>query len=189
MLLFVLLHLYGEQITPYNEAIISLVNEVFYDYPYLYQGNCPGYDESLCAYAQSMNSLVVLALDEEKVIGLATGIPINESWVKDDLDLQGAYYLGELVVLPSYRGQGLGYKMGKEIESFARDHKYSLLTLLSIDEALLEARAPNGYISSSCTFKKLGYSKHPNLYYDGSWINVGESEPIPHRHRFWTKAL
>lgn len=186
----------GIEITPHNPEIISLVNKVFYEYPYLYRGDSEGYNEALRGYAQSTNSYVVFAWDGDKVVGLATGIPLTDSWDKHavplrqkGIDVSKAYYLGELVVLPEYRGQGIGYRMGETIEQFARSHGYTLLALMSIDEALMEAPPPQGYISSACTFRKLGYTKHPEIYLDSTWINVGGTAPLSHRMVYWTFPL
>ena len=180
-----LLHLekfQGTAIEPHNEEIISIVNRVFYDYPYRYDGKSEGYTESIKEHAKSANGYVVLAMDGEKVVGVATGIPLSESGVTlPGVDPSSVYYLCELLLLPEYRGQGLGTKMGREIEHFAKEHGYTLLALTSME-------AP-GYTSAHTAFKKLGYTKHPDKYYETSWVHVGETEPTSHRLFFWTRPI
>ncbi len=106
----------GTDIAPYLEALADLRIRVFRDYPYLYDGD-PAYEaDYLQRYADNPRSLFVLALDGERLVGASTAQPLA-----DELDefrapferagyrIEDVFYYGESVLLPDYRGGGLGH--------------------------------------------------------------------------------
>ena len=65
--------LHGAAIAPYIDDLARLRLTVFREFPYLYDGT-PEYEaDYLANYARSGRSLVVLALDDGKVVGV--GVP------------------------------------------------------------------------------------------------------------------
>src|SRR5690606_22696777 len=68
----------GAGIGPWLEEVAGLRVAVFRDWPYLYEGD-PAYErEYLKAYADSADSVVVLAFDGDKVVGASTGLPLAD---------------------------------------------------------------------------------------------------------------
>lgn len=108
--------LHGAAIAPYIDDLARLRLTVFREFPYLYDGT-PEYEaDYLANYARSGRSLVVLALDDGKVVGASTGLPLvdvapefQQPFLAQGRDPASVYYFGESLVLPAYRGQGLGF--------------------------------------------------------------------------------
>lgn len=72
-----MVRLAGDQINPYLDDLARLRIEVFRSFPYLYDGDMAYERRYLDTYARSPDSLFVLALDGETVVGAATGIPMD----------------------------------------------------------------------------------------------------------------
>ena len=66
----------GAALLPHLDDVARLRIAVFRDWPYLYEGDV-GYERAyLAAYAQSADSVVVLARAGDALIGASTGIPL-----------------------------------------------------------------------------------------------------------------
>jgi len=69
----------GAAVLPYLEGVAELRIAVFREFPYLYDGD-PAYErEYLRVYAASEKSVIVLALDDGRIVGASTGLPLAES--------------------------------------------------------------------------------------------------------------
>jgi dihydropteroate synthase len=61
-------------IAPYGEQIFLICKQVYQEYPYLYLSReDDGYADYFKSLAEIQNSIVCLAFEEEKVVGIATG--------------------------------------------------------------------------------------------------------------------
>jgi hypothetical protein len=69
----------GAQVLPWLDAVAALRIEVFRDFPYLYDGTLDYERRYLTTYASAADSLFVLALDGDKVVGASTGIPLVDA--------------------------------------------------------------------------------------------------------------
>lgn len=70
--------LQGAAIAPHIPDLAHLRLTVFREFPYLYDGT-PEYEARyLATYAESPDSLFVLALDGERVVGVSTGLPMAD---------------------------------------------------------------------------------------------------------------
>lgn len=99
---------------------------VFRDWPYLYDGD-PDYEARyLATYSRAAGSVVVLAEDAGRVVGAATAVPlaaetpeVQAPFIAAGMDPGGVFYLGESVLLPAYRGRGIGVRFLAEREAHA----------------------------------------------------------------------
>ncbi len=96
----------GADVAPHLEAVAALRIAVFRDWPYLYVGDREYEKKYLATYAESPESLFVLALDGERVIGASTGIPLTDEvenfqkpFVEKGIKLRDVFYFGESVLL------------------------------------------------------------------------------------------
>ncbi|MBU0830863.1 MAG: GNAT family N-acetyltransferase, partial [Alphaproteobacteria bacterium] len=116
----------GSDAAPFFGDLARLRSTVFRAFPYLYEGN-PDYEQTyLSTYAKSEGSVFVLAIDGDEVVGVATGTPmageteeVKRPFLEVGLDPQEFFYFGESVLLPEYRGQGIGVKFfeGRETQA------------------------------------------------------------------------
>jgi GNAT superfamily N-acetyltransferase len=105
----------GGQIMPLLRELAALRTRVFREWPYLYDGDENYESEYLKSYARSERAMLAVAYDGETVIGASTCMPMTDaganvagSVAAHGLDPQHFFYFGESVLLPAYRGHGLG---------------------------------------------------------------------------------
>jgi GNAT superfamily N-acetyltransferase len=187
----------GDAVNPYLESLARLRIAVFRDYPYLYEGDM-GYERDyLAAYARSKRSVFVLAMDGDEVVGCSTGMPladevpaIQQPFVKHGLLLSDVFYFGESVLLPAYRGQGIGRRFFKLREAPARHlpgFRWAAFCAVERDEH--DPRRPKGYRPLDEFWRKRGYQRQEDMFCELNWKEAGHDASTTHRLRFWTRPL
>ena len=123
----------GDALHASLDALADLRITVFRDFPYLYDGDRDYERGYLDAYVQSARSVVVGAFDGEKLIGAATAAPMRDHaedfaapFEQRGMDIDRIYYFGESVLLPGYRGHGVGHAFFDEREAAAREHGFPM---------------------------------------------------------------
>ncbi|WP_462151351.1 GNAT family N-acetyltransferase [Pseudoalteromonas xiamenensis] len=121
----------GAQISEFLDALAVLRIAIFRDFPYLYEGTLEYEKSYLSTYAKSNGALVVLILDDGKVVGASTGLPLSEEtiefkqpFIDAGYNVDEIFYCAESVLLPAYRGRGLGkrfLKSEKRMQSKSRE--------------------------------------------------------------------
>lgn len=107
----------GVSVEPWLDDLAVLRMEVLRDYPHLYDSDLDTEREYLARYTRSDQSLFVLALENNLLVGAATAMPLKDAeshfqWPFRQLgnDLPTVFYFGESLLLPAYRGQGIGHR-------------------------------------------------------------------------------
>lgn len=187
----------GSEIHPYREALAGLRIRVFRDFPYLYDGD-PDYERRyLQTYAESPQSLFVLALDEQAVVGCATGVPMRhetdefrQPFIKAGYDPEAVFYFGESVLLPEYRGQGVGVRFFQEREAYARQLEgVRDCCFCAVERPSDHPRRPPHYLPLDEFWIRRGYRKVPELTTEYRWKDLDEAEESPKPMTFWLKSL
>ena len=108
-----LIGLLGTELSPYLEDIARLRIQIFSEYPYLYQGSMEYEMTYLKRYVDCPKFYVVLAKENNVVVGASTCIGLEYEVEDFRLPLEQAgyessstVYFGESVLLKPYRGQG-----------------------------------------------------------------------------------
>ena len=106
---------HGAELAPHLDDLGELRIAVFHEYPYLYAGTLEHERQYLGTYVRSSGSLVVLVFDDDRVVGATTCLPMLDegpefqaAFVQAGHDLSTICYFGESILLPAYRGQGMG---------------------------------------------------------------------------------
>ncbi|MDR6712810.1 GNAT superfamily N-acetyltransferase [Pseudomonas hunanensis] len=189
--------LHGAAIAPYIDELARLRLTVFREFPYLYDGTQEQEADALSAYARSGRSLMVLALDEGRVVGASLGLPLadetaefQQPFLANGRDPARIFYFGESVLLPAYRGQGLGVRFFIERESYA--HKLAAFDYC----AFCAVERPSGHQLRPLDFKPLqgfwrnrGFLREPSLRASRTWRDLDEREGSSKILSFWLKAL
>lgn len=171
--------------------------EVFRAFPYLYDGDV-GYEERyLETYAQSADSLWVLALDGERVVGVSTGLPLadedpafKQPFVERGIDPQRVFYFGESVLLPVYRGLGLGHRFFDVREAHARAiGRFDWTAFAAVDRAADDLRRPAGHRDNDAFWAKRGYVRQPGMGFGLTWKELGEAGESEKPLTYWLRAL
>ncbi|MBU6951092.1 GNAT family N-acetyltransferase [Hahella sp. HN01] len=184
----------GAAIHPWLDELAKLRIRIFREFPYLYDGDMEYERSYLANYADSANSLFVLAQEGNKVIGVSTGLPLSDA---DEEFLQpfrdrrisagNVFYFGESVLEPEFRGQGLGHCFFDERESFARELGYSVTAFCTVDRPLDHPMRPPGYRPMDLFWVKRGYIKYPNMVTQYSWKDIGDSAASSKPMIFWLR--
>jgi GNAT superfamily N-acetyltransferase len=170
---------------------------VFRDFPYLYDGTVEYEEKYLKTYTDCAESVVVLVLDGEQVVGATTGLPMDAEtpefqrpFVELGYDPARIFYCAESVLLPEYRGRGIYPKFFEEREGHARRlGRFDLLTFCCVQRPEDHPLRPRDYVPLDRIWSKFGYVKHPELATTYTWKDVDEKEESPKPMVFWLKPL
>lgn len=185
----------GKEIIPYIHKIAKLRITIFRDYPYLYEGEMSYEERYLLMYSQTDNAMLVIAEDDDKVVGAITGLPLTESMkeIKDlfiakNIPAERIFYLGEIVLLQEYRSKNIGYMMYQQFENAVKEIEfYEKIALCEIVRAENDLRKPLDYKSLNSFWHRQGYVKRPDLVAEFSWKEIGANEETKHPMVFWIK--
>ncbi|MCD9027599.1 GNAT family N-acetyltransferase [Luteimonas sp. BDR2-5] len=186
----------GEAIQPFLDDVARLRMRVFGDWPYLYAGD-PDYERGyLAAYARSPRSVFVLAFDGDAVVGASTGLPLVDDdaafqapFAAQDVAVERVFYFGESVLLPDWRGHGIGHAFFDAREAHARAlGGFDLTAFAAVDRDAGDPRRPDGHRDNSAFWRKRGYVRQPGMTMLLRWQEAGVGD-VPHALTFWTRPL
>ena len=191
----------GPGITPWLEAVARLRISVFRDWPYLYQGDL-GYERDyLAAYAASPDSVFVLALSAGEVVGASTGLPLlddaeafRQPFAQSGIDASDVFYFGESVLLPEYRGHGIGHAFFDQREAHARSlGRFRWTAFCSVDREEADPRRPLDYRTNDVFWKKRGYLQQQGMTMRLAWnetsVDGAGAIDVDHGLTFWLRRL
>ncbi len=179
------------------DDLAALRIAVFRDWPYLYEGDI-GYERAyLAAYTDSPRAIVVGALAGDRLVGAATATPLADH--EEDLaapfeargiDIGTIYYCGESVLLPEWRGRGIGHAFFDHREAAGRAHGFATSAFCAVARPADHPLRPAGYRPLDPFWRKRGYAPVEGLVARFAWADVGENgAEIGHPMQFWVKAL
>ncbi len=190
-------HLSGPELGPWLADVARLRITVFRDFPYLYDGTIEYEEKYLQTYLKSPDSIIVLALDGDQVIGASTGLPMvdetpefQQPFIEQGYDPAKVFYCAESVLLKEYRGKGV-YKhffTGREGHAL-RLGRFDWCCFCGVQRPGDHPLRPADYVPLDAIWNKFGYSKHPELraFYD--WKDVDQAEEASHEMVFWLKSI
>lgn len=187
----------GEALRPHLADVARLRIAVFREWPYLYEGDAAYEERYLGRYAAAPGAAIVLAFDGERVVGASTCLPLVEEgeavqapFRAAGWDLARVFYFGESVLLPEYRGRGLGVGFFVEREAHARRFRgIDTAAFCAVVRDQNDPRKPAGYVPLDAFWRKRGYTPAPELVCTMSWKEIGTADETPHRLAFWLKRL
>jgi len=185
---------HGAELAPHLDALGELRIAVFHEYPYLYAGTLEHEREYLGTYVRSSGSLVVLVFDDDRVVGATTCLPMLDegpefqaAFVQAGYDLSTICYFGESILLPAYRGWGIGKEFFVGRETHVRKLGLKLSTFCAVDRPAEHVLRPQGYRPLDDFWRSQGYVKRPELRATFVWQEIGEDTESPKTLTFWTK--
>jgi GNAT superfamily N-acetyltransferase len=187
----------GAELPPLVPEVAALRIAVFRAFPYLYDGDLDYEAKYLETYLRSSEAVWVLAWDEAKVVGAATGLPLEDEapelrapFEARGLDPARVFYFGESVLLPPYRGQGLGHRFFDEREAHARRlGRFTHTAFAAVDRDPADPRRPPGHRDLDPFWRKRGYVRQPDMRFPLAWRDLGEDEETAKMLTFWLRPL
>jgi GNAT superfamily N-acetyltransferase len=190
----------GAELERHIPALAKLRIEVFREFPYLYDGDADYEARYLETYRQARGNVVVIVLDGERVVGASTALPMAEEtdavkapFLVHGYDPARIFYLGESVLRPAYRGQGLGVRFFEEREAHAQrlcaeqGDRFDWYSFCAVQRDTDDPRRPADYVPLNRFWHKRGYQCHPELTTQFSWKELGESQESAKPMLFWLK--
>jgi GNAT superfamily N-acetyltransferase len=170
---------------------------VFREFPYLYDGSLAYEENYLETYLRCPESVVVLALDGERVIGASTGLPLEfetaefrQPFLDAGLAPGRIFYCGESVLLAEYRGRGLYREFFAGRERHARElGRFERMVLCAVVRPDDHPRRPPDYVPLDAVWERFGYAKRPDLATSFEWKDLDEDTASAKRMVFWEKLL
>lgn len=187
----------GADIEPLIPELARLRIQVFREYPYLYEGSLSYEEQYLQTYSAAAESLFVVVRDGGRVVGVSTGVPMEEAdeafqqpFREAGYDLETIFYFGESVLHPDYRGRGMGRRFFEERERYARAlGRFTRTTFCAVERPADHPRRPAAYRPLDPFWEGMGYEKHPELRAWYAWQDLDEAEESPKPMVFWVKRL
>lgn len=187
----------GAEVRPHLDDVARLRIEVFRAYPYLYEGDTEYETRYLRTYSASPESLFVLARDGARIVGASTGVPMSHEeadfkrpFIEHGRDPERIFYFGESVLLPAYRGLGVGGRFFEERERHARSlGRFEWTAFCAVARDGADPRRPADYQPLDRFWTRRGYRKVPALRATYSWKELGDEVESMHVMEFWMKRL
>jgi len=185
----------GAALLPYIPELARLRIEVFRDFPYLYDGTLEYEQKYLQTYIDNLDSVIVLALDGDKVVGASTALPmkyetdeLKRPFIENNYDLDQVFYCSESVLDKNYRGLGIGVRFFEEREAHAADlGGFRHITFCCVERPIDHPRRPADYVPLDAFWNKRGYFKHPELKTSYLWKDLDDADETPKPMTFWLK--
>jgi len=195
-------HLYhGDEIKEHIGTIARFRLEQFKEYPYLYIGDYEQEQKHLGFYANYKESLLILASDNDKIVAVSTSLPLKYeeeiiSCCADELahrgmDASKGYYFGETIILPEYRGQGIGTILVNMQEEHARTLGCTFVCFIAVKREADHPLRPKNYTEAAVVFERLGFEKTKSVV-SFSWPTLQADGTVREEVNlldFWIKRL
>ena len=169
---------------------------VFRDWPYLYDGDLTYERDYLAVYRDNPRAVVVGAFDGAHLVGAATGMPMQDH--ADDFatafdgtgeDLARIFYCAESVLLPGYRGQGIGHRFLDLREDHARSLGLEKVAFCSVIRPEDHPLRPARYTPLDGFWRKRGYRPLAGVVAQFGWKDLDQSDETVKPLQFWIKTL
>ncbi len=186
----------GEALGAALDDVARLRIAVFRDWPYLYDGD-PAYERAyLAAYRDSPGAIVVGAFAGARLVGAATGTPMADHaaefaapFAGVDVPMERIFYCAESVLLPDWRGQGLGHAFFDAREAHARALGATHSAFCSVVRPADHPMRPEGARSNDAFWRKRGYAPLPGAVAEFHWKDLGHGEETVKPLQFWMRQL
>ncbi|MEM9911125.1 MAG: GNAT family N-acetyltransferase [Pseudomonadota bacterium] len=186
----------GDALSDRLDDVANLRITVFRDWPYLYDGDMTYERAYLQSYRESNNAILVAAFDGERLVGASTGTPM-EDHAEDfgaalnhcGVPLTDIFYCAESVLLPEYRGQGLGHAFFDAREAHARTLRRSHAAFCAVIRPEDHPLKPACYRPLDAFWRKRGYVPLTGAIAQFSWKDRDQPNQTEHPLQFWMREL
>ena len=177
-------------------AVARLRIAVFRDWPYLYDGDLAYEERYLATYRSSPQAIVVGAFDGSRLVGASTGTPLTDhaddfaaAFAGKRIDLASVFYCAESVLLPEYRGRGLGHAFFDAREAHARAAGFRKSGFCAVIRPADHPARPRDYRPLDPFWRARGYTPLPGVVAHFSWRDLGQAEETAKPLQFWIRDL
>ncbi len=185
----------GEALGAALEDVAQLRIEVFRAFPYLYDGDTAYERTYLQTYRDSADAILVGAFDGTRLVGASTGTPMEdhaefaEAFERHDIALKQIFYCAESVLLPEYRGQGLGHVFFDLREAHARALQRQYSAFCGVIRPKDHPLRPGDYAPLDPFWRKRGYNPVEGTVAHYRWKDLNQETETDHALQVWMRRL
>ncbi len=184
--------LQGPDLEAALDDVAALRIAVFRDWPYLYDGSLDYEREYLKTYRDNPGALLVGAFDGPRLVGASTSTlmedhadAFSDPLRKIGLPVKTILYGAESVLLPPYRGQGIGHRFFDLREAHARKLGRSHIAFCSVTRPAEHPQRPETARTNDAFWQGRGYAPLPGVLAEFAWKDVGDSAETLKPLQFW----
>ncbi|MGE4430087.1 MAG: N-acetyltransferase family protein [Sphingobium sp.] len=177
-------------------ALARLRLSVFRDWPYLYEGTEAYEARYLEEYMAEPGSVLVTAQVDGVIVGAATASPLSGQkadfqapFLASGLDIGRLFYFGESVLLPAFRGLGIGHGFFDAREEAARQAGASHACFCAVIREADHPLRPENARDLHPFWQARGYAPLEGAVTTFAWKDVDQAEETAHPMQFWMRAL
>lgn len=185
----------GSEIAAALDDLADLRIRVFADFPYLYDGDAAYEVAYLREYAAAADAVLVAAFDGARIVGAATAAPMmhqkaefRSPFETRGLDVARLFYFGESVLLPGYRGRGVGHAFFDLREEQARRCAATAACFAAVVRPADHPLRPDGYTPLDGFWTGRGYAVVPGLVTELAWKEHGEAGESAKAMQYWLRT-
>ncbi|MDZ4310619.1 MAG: GNAT family N-acetyltransferase [Cypionkella sp.] len=178
------------------DGVAALRIAVFRDWPYLYDGNLEYERAYLNTYRDNPGALLVGAFHQGRLIGASTSTLMEDHaeafsapFRALNIPLENILYGAESVLLPEYRGIGLGHRFIDLREAHARTMQRAYVAFCSVKRPESHPLKPANARSNDAFWLGRGYEPLPGVLAEFAWKDLGDSEETTKPLQFWMRKL
>ncbi len=187
----------GKDMAPLLPELARLCTVVFREWPHLYDGDGAYDDDHLRALAASPRGALIVAHDGVRPVGMSTCLPLADAtanvqapFLTRGWPLSRYFYFAESVLLPNWRGQGIGAAFFTMREAHVRAVSNCDVTCFcTIQRPLAHPARPADARPLDGFWRKLGYAPVPDLRCTMTWREIGGTADSDLSLLFWAKML
>jgi len=169
---------------------------VFREWPYLYDGSLAYEQHYLAGFLEQRDAALIVARDGGAIIGAATASPMagqdasfRAPFEDRGHDIAALFYFGESLLLPAYRGHGLGHAFFDSREAAARAAGASAACFCAVVRPADHALRPGGARDLAPFWRKRGYSPLEGLVAHYDWKDIDQPMETNHPMQVWHRSL
>ncbi len=178
------------------EDLARLRIAVFREWPYLYDGSLDYERRYLSSFLDEPGAALVVARDGAMIVGAATASPMMTQdeafripFEEHDHDVSQLFYFGESVLLPDYRGQGIGHAFFDTREAVALAWGARATCFCGIVRPADHPLRPADMRDLGPFWRKRGYAPVEGMQARYDWKDIDQSSETGHTMQFWHRTL
>jgi len=184
----------GDELAAALHDLAALRIRVFADWPYLYDGDAAYEADYLKEFAAAPDAVLVGAFDGARIVGAATAAPMIHQkaefripFAARGLDVARLFYFGESVLLPQYRGQGIGHAFFDHREAQARSLGANAACFAAVVRPGNHPARPANHVPHDAFWTKRGYAPVPGLMTQLGWKDHGDVDETLKPMQYWLR--
>ncbi len=178
------------------DGVARLRLGVFRDWPYLYDGTLDYEHRYLQHYRGNGRAVIAGAFDGTDLVGAATGTPLEDHandfaapFAGTGLELSDIFYCAESVLLPHFRGRGIGHRFFDIREAKAAALGRRHVAFCAVQRQADHPARPADYRPLDPFWRARGYAPLPGVIARFRWQDLGEAQDSEKPLQFWMRTL